>query len=101
MKQVLASCAIALFISTGLHAAQATLATRIHYEGDLPSHREQATIVISVYADKESAESLWSEEQIVKVDAKGKFALDIGATLDEGIPASVFATASGRWVGIG
>ncbi len=36
----------------------------------------------------------------MNVDAKGKFAIDIGATLDGGIPGEVFSTTAARWIGI-
>jgi len=100
MKKLFALGALCALTATASFAAQATLATRIHYDGEIAPRGDLTTLLISVYADKDSSEALWSEEQVVKVDHKGKFALDIGATLDSGIPAEVFASASGRWVGI-
>jgi hypothetical protein len=58
-----------------------------------------ALLVISVYADREDKSPLWFEQQIVTLDAQGRYAVSVGATVD-GLPESLFAEGSARWLGV-
>ena len=61
---------------------------------------EVVTLVVSLYASKDSADPLWSEEQTVKANEAGKLTVLAGATSDNGIPQALFASTDARWIGI-
>jgi hypothetical protein len=60
--------------------------------------RAVETIILSLYAEPTDAAPLWQETQSVALDAKGRYAVVVGATSAEGIPASVLA-AGALWLG--
>jgi hypothetical protein len=57
---------------------------------------EAVTLVI--YAEAEGGTPLWQETQSVAVDDKGRYALLLGASTADGIPAAVW-TAGAQWLG--
>jgi hypothetical protein len=57
------------------------------------------TVTLSIYASQTDATPLWSETQDVRVDAQGRYAVLLGASTAEGIPASVLS-GEARWLGI-
>jgi hypothetical protein len=56
------------------------------------------TVTLSVYADEEGGEPLWQETQSVAIDPNGRYAVLLGATQPDGIPAGVFASGA-QWLG--
>jgi hypothetical protein len=59
-----------------------------------------ARLVISLYEQQDSPTPLWVEEQVVTVDAEGRYAAYAGATLADGLPRDLFAAATARWLGV-
>jgi Chaperone of endosialidase len=57
------------------------------------------TVTLSIYASQTDATPLWSETQDVRVDAQGRYAVLLGASTAEGIPAAVLS-GEARWLGI-
>ena len=57
------------------------------------------TVTLSIYASQTDETPLWSETQDVRVDAQGRYAVLLGASTAEGIPASVLS-GEARWLGI-
>jgi Chaperone of endosialidase len=57
------------------------------------------TVTLSIYASQTDETPLWSETQDVRVDAQGRYAVFLGASTAEGIPASVLSSEA-RWLGI-
>ena len=59
-----------------------------------------ATVRIAIYADRTGGEALWIEEQLITPGEDGRFTVWVGASQVEGIPAGVFGSTEGRWIGI-
>ena len=57
------------------------------------------TVTLSIYADSEGGAPLWQETQTIAIDAQGRYALLLGATQADGIPAAVFGTGDAKWLG--
>jgi endosialidase-like protein len=64
-------------------------------DGQPPRAVETVTLVL--YTDPTGGAPLWQETQSVAVDAKGHYALLLGATSADGIPAAVLA-AGAQWL---
>jgi len=57
------------------------------------------TVTLAIYASDSDATPLWEETQDVRVDAQGRYAILLGATSAEGVPASVLS-GEARWLGM-
>jgi hypothetical protein len=61
----------------------------------------QVSLVISLYNAQNDASPRWVEQQTVTLDATGAYTVQFGATLQDGLPADLFATEGGaRWLGV-
>ena len=60
--------------------------------------RAVETVTLAIYAEPTGGTPLWQETQSVAVDTKGRYALLLGATAPDGIPAAVLA-AGAQWLG--
>lgn len=56
-------------------------------------------VTLAIYASDSDATPLWEETQDVRVDAQGRYAILLGATSPEGVPASVLS-GEARWLGM-
>jgi trimeric autotransporter adhesin len=73
----------------------------VRYAGAIVGGPEGPVAVrFAVYAEAVGGSPLWAETQVLAVDASGRFAVVLGATLPEGLPASVFAGGAARWLGV-
>jgi hypothetical protein len=61
--------------------------------------RAVEAVTLSIYADAVGGAPLWQETQTVSVEANGRYALLLGATRADGIPADVLA-AGAEWLGL-
>jgi len=57
-------------------------------------------VTFSVYEEQRGGSSVWMETQNVQADATGRYTVMLGSTRNEGIPAEVFASGQGRWLGV-
>jgi len=57
-------------------------------------------ITFALYSDQQGGAPLWLETQNVQLDSHGNYAVQLGATLASGLPASLFASGEARWVGV-
>jgi hypothetical protein len=57
-------------------------------------------ITFSLHRGQHDGESLWIETQNVQVDGSGRYAVLLGATSSEGIPAELFISGEAQWLGI-
>ena len=68
-----------------------------------PCQRQPAgaveTVTLSIYADQEGGAPLWQETQTIALDGQGRYALLLGATQADGIPAAVFGSGEAKWLG--
>jgi len=106
MKSVAAVCTI--FFAT-LIAAQSQPATEVprlvHYSGALTNAAGKsltgvAGVTFTLYDEEHAGNTLWMETQNVQCDPSGRYTATLGVTRNEGIPAAVFASAQGRWLGV-
>ena len=58
------------------------------------------SVTLSVYRDQTGGDALWHEIQNVAVDADGHYSVLMGTTLNEGMPADLFAGGEPRWLGV-
>lgn len=100
-----------LTLALAIHADDTTDArdtrppTRIPVSGVLQTvtgepRQGEVTLILSIYADRDSAEPLWAEEQTVVLREDGRYDVALGATSEEGLASELFAANGARWVGI-
>src|SRR3954463_15155717 len=66
-------------------------------DGQAPATVE--TVTLSVYADPQGGAPVFQETQQVTLDMQGRYALLLGATRPDGIPAEVFGGEAAHWLG--
>jgi hypothetical protein len=59
-----------------------------------------AGVTFAIYAEESGGAPLWLETQSVRVDARGNYSAQLGATTAEGLPLELFSTGSARWLGV-
>ena len=57
-------------------------------------------VTFALYEEERGGAPLWMETQNVQADGNGRYTAVLGATRNEGIPAEVFASGQGRWLGV-
>ena len=57
-------------------------------------------VTFALYEREHGGAPLWMETQNVQIDAAGHYNAMLGSTRNEGIPAEVFASDQGRWLGV-
>jgi trimeric autotransporter adhesin len=57
-------------------------------------------VTFSLYAQQSGDSPLWMETQNVEVDAKGVYAVLLGANTAAGLPEEMFRSGEARWLGI-
>lgn len=59
-----------------------------------------AGVTFAIYAEETGGAPLWLETQNVRVDARGNYTAQLGASQAEGLPLDLFSTGSARWLGV-
>jgi hypothetical protein len=59
-----------------------------------------AGITFSIYKDEYEVAPLWMETQNATADAKGNYAVQLGAMSAEGLPLDLFTSGEARWLGV-
>jgi hypothetical protein len=57
-------------------------------------------ITFSIYSAQQGGVPLWMETQNVRLDAKGNYTVQLGATTSDGLPLDLFASGEARWLGV-
>ena len=57
-------------------------------------------ITFSLYAEQTGDASLWAETQNVQADGSGHYAVLLGSTKPDGLPAELFTSEQARWIGV-
>jgi hypothetical protein len=57
-------------------------------------------VTFLIYADQQGGAPLWLETQNVQPDGSGQYSVLLGATKEEGLPASLFASGAARWLAV-
>ena len=58
------------------------------------------TVRFAIYDQETDGTLLWEELQSVAVDQAGQYSVLLGATHSDGLPASLFADGSARWLSV-
>ena len=77
----------------------------IKFSGILLDHQGQPLkgpvgVTFSLYAQQSGDVPLWMETQNVELDAKGVYAVLLGANTAAGLPEEMFRSGEARWLGI-
>ncbi len=64
------------------------------------AHPGNATVTFAVYARQDDGSSLWHETQRVEADKDGRYTVQLGSTVEGGVPAAVFESTQARWMGV-
>jgi hypothetical protein len=59
-----------------------------------------AQLTFALYDAADASTPLWVEQQLVALDAAGRYAAFVGATLPDGIPLDFVASGAARWLGV-
>ena len=59
-----------------------------------------AGATFSIYKDQDEGAPLWMETQNIRADAKGSYAVQLGAGSSQGLPVELFASGEARWLGV-
>jgi hypothetical protein len=91
--------------ANSVEAASASVPRLIRYSGsliDLSGKPLSGTVEVqfSIYQDQNDASPLWQETQSLQLDAQGRYAVLLGATQPDGLPAELFSSGMGRWLGV-
>ena len=57
-------------------------------------------VTFAIYKQQEGGAPVWLETQNVTPDASGHYSVLLGSTRAEGLPADLFSTQEGRWLGV-
>src|SRR3974377_2136728 len=58
------------------------------------------SLTFSIYQDRNASVPPWRETQSVSTDAKGNYAVVLGAPTAAGLPADLFPPGEQRWLGV-
>jgi hypothetical protein len=59
-----------------------------------------AGATFAIYQDQFEGTPLWMETQNIQADAKGNYAVQLGAATPQGLPLELFSTGEGHWLGV-
>ena len=90
---------------SSLSQASAIVPRLVNFSGRATNAESQpftgtAGLTFSIYKDQYEGAPLWMETQNVTADAKGNYAVQLGATSAEGLPLNLFVSGEGRWLGV-
>jgi trimeric autotransporter adhesin len=105
-------CTLILFVCAPLGAQQAATSSAaaivprlVNFSGRAADAQGKpvtgtAGITFSIYNDQYEGAPLWMETQNVTADAKGNYAVQLGASSAEGLPLDLFTSGEARWLGV-
>ena len=84
----------------GPDPGQAPVPRLVRFAGTVPGGPGPVDLTFAFYAAQASEAPLWAETQRVDLDASGHYAVHLGASRPDGLPADLFATSDARWLGV-
>ena len=86
-------------------AVSASVPRLIRYTGTLTDASGKpltgtVEVQFSIYQDQNDASPLWQETQSLPLDAQGRYTVLLGATQPDGLPAELFSSGMGHWLGV-
>ncbi|MGO4880632.1 MAG: beta strand repeat-containing protein [Bryobacteraceae bacterium] len=103
-----AACAYLLSVCLTILQAQTappSVPRLVKFTGTLPASTGWPSggavgVMFALYEEEHGGAPLWMETQNIRADANGRYTATLGSTRSEGIPAEVFASGQGRWLGV-
>ncbi len=59
-----------------------------------------AGVTFAIYKEQYEGAPLWLETQNVRLDAKGNYSVQLGASKSDGLPLDLFSSGEARWLGV-
>jgi hypothetical protein len=86
-------------------AGSATVPRLVNFSGKATDIQGKAISGIAgatfaIYKEESGGSPLWLETQNVQADAKGNYAVQLGATKPDGLPQDLFSSGEARWLGV-
>src|SRR5580698_703282 len=79
----------------------ATVPSLIKFSGAVESASNHVIgVTFALYKDERERIPLWIETQNVLLDDTGRFDVQLGATVPEGMPKELFASGEARWISV-
>jgi hypothetical protein len=82
--------------------ATATVPHLVNFNGTVPEAQPGTPVALkfSLYESQTGGDPIWSETQQVTPDAKGRYAVLLGAATPSGLPQNAFSAAQAKWLGV-
>jgi hypothetical protein len=98
-------CCLAVAQQAATAGAPAIVPQLVNYSGKAVDASGKAVsgvagITFSIYKEQNGGAPLWVETQNITADAKGNYAVQLGATKSDGLPLELFASGEARWLGV-
>ena len=58
----------------------------------------EVSMTFLLFKDESGGEPLWTETQIIPIDATGRYNAQLGASSPSGLPLEIFSTGTARWL---
>jgi hypothetical protein len=100
-------CLCATFVALAQQPTKTTAAVPrlVKFSGTLTGSTGQPLsgavgVTFALYEEERGGAPLWMETQNVQADGNGHYTAMLGSTRNDGMPAEVFASGQGRWLGV-
>jgi hypothetical protein len=82
-----------------------TVPRSVPFNGQLTAPKGDARmarvmLTFGLYTDQQGGTPLWTEQQLVTLDADGRYSVILGGMSTDGLPGDAFATAAPKWLGV-
>jgi len=111
-KHILSWFSVLLLFCSAMNAQQtsslpgsATVPRLVSFSGKATDTQGKAVSGIAgatfaIYKEESGGSPLWLETQNIQADAKGNYAVQLGATKPDGLPQDLFSSGEARWLGV-
>jgi hypothetical protein len=102
---ILVLCIVCIAVLSNAQQANSVVPTLVNFSGMLTDANGKplsGTVGVSfyLYKDEQGGSPLWMETQNVQPDKAGHYTVALGASKNEGLPTSLFASGEARWLGV-
>ncbi len=86
--------------ATNIATSTTSVPRLVRFAGQAVGMSGTVGITFALYKSQTENSALWTETQNVNVGADGRYAVLLGATKAEGVPAELFASGEAQWLGV-
>jgi trimeric autotransporter adhesin len=102
VSAVVAGCSLSIH-GQETNLGSAVVPTLVSFSGVLTNNNGEPLtsvtgVTFSLYTGQQGGAPVWVETQNVQPDATGHYAVMLGSTTSQGLPASLFSTGQARWL---